>query len=282
MKSIRRGFVFFVLTAAILTGCNQGDERLVEKAKLEGKAQAEAELQAQLDAQPQLIEKARLEGKAQAEEEMKVQLDNMDFLIQRARLEGRAQAEEEIKGQNANTEEKARHLETDLFNRHLFYRAVQGTYEGAMTTDRGKFRIRVTFVPSLPPYLGTRSRQLEEIISDINNLTFSAQVNLWNPSNPLSSVGCRIEGIRPDFNRGTISMASEGCPNVYLLSVGDATIAKSVKDSTGKDPSASEVAGEVARNIQAGKLTNVPQIQGELRPTTNANIYAISLQRLEK
>jgi hypothetical protein len=263
-------------------GCNQGDERFEEKARIEGKAQAQAELQAQLDNLEKKVEIARAEGKAQAQAELQAQVDNLDLVVQRARAEGRAQAEAEINAGNANLAAKAQLMEADLASRHLFYQAVKGTYEGTLPTERGEFRVRITLVPSLPPATYARSRQLEEITSDLNNLYFHAQILQWNPANRLSSVGCRIENIRPDINKGEIAVASSNCPNLYKLRIADPESERAVRTEENPSPKDPEVSGATAASIRDGKITELAEIRGEVHPTTNASIYTLSVKRISR
>jgi hypothetical protein len=260
-------------------GCNQGDERLEEKARIEGKAQAQAELQSQIDNLEKRVEIARAEGKAVAQAELQAQVDNLELVIQRARAEGRAQAEAEINAGNANLSAKAQLMEADLATRHLFYQALKGTYEGALATERGEFKVRITLVPSLPPATYVRSRQLEEITSDLNNLFFHAQVLQWNPTNRLSSVGCRVENIRPDINKGEIAIASSNCPNLYKLRIADPEAERSVRTEENPTPKDPEVSNATATAIRDGKITELAEIRGEVHPTTNASIYTLSVKR---
>ena len=278
-SSFKRSCAGAAVLALFTVGCNQGDERLAEKARIEGKEQAKAEMQAQLDNQAALLEKARAEGKAVAQAELQAQVENIDLVVQRARAEGRAQAEAEINAGNANLEAKAQLMEADLATRHLFYQALKGTYEGGLATERGEFKVRITLVPSLPPATYARSRQLEEITSDLNNLFFHAQVLQWNPANRLSSVGCRVENIRPDINKGEIAIASSNCPNLYKLKIADPEAERSVTTEENPSPKAPEVASATAAAIRDGKISELAEIRGEVHPTTNASIYRLSVKR---
>lgn len=233
-----------IVLAFLALGCNQGDERLEEKARIEGKALAQAELQAQVD--------------------------NMGKKIEIAKAEGRAQAETGIDASNANLSAKAQLMEADLATRHLFYQALKGTYDGSLTTEQGEFKIRITLVPSLPPVAFNRTRQLEEIAADLNNLFFHAQVLQWNPASPQNAVGCRSENVKPDLVQGEISIASLNCPNLYQLRIFDAAFASSITE---------QESIETARAIREGKITKLSEIRGEVHPTTNAAIYTLSVKR---
>ncbi|MBX9767150.1 MAG: hypothetical protein K2X47_07760, partial [Bdellovibrionales bacterium] len=236
----------------------------------EGKAVAEEQMRVQIENQDKLLEQARRQGRAVAEEDLKTQLANQDKLIIKARAEGRAQAEEQLRISNQNLESKAGRMETDLSKRHTFYQATAGTYEGDINVDPGKFKIRVTLVPSLPPYPVDRIRQLEEITSDINNLYFNAQIVQWSEDNSLSSVGCRVSNIRPDMVNGTISIASPECANLYLLNISGETMTNTKVEPLSRD---------VATQIANGKVKAVAALRGEVRPTTNSAIYDLFANR---
>jgi hypothetical protein len=244
------------LAGLLLASCNDGSEQVVEKARLEGKATAEAELRAQLEAKDQLIEKARAEG--------------------------RAAAEASLAANNAHLLAKAQQMEADLATRQRFYQAVRGTYEGALETERGEFRVRVTLVPTLAPYESGRTRQLEEIASDINRLSFSAQILQWNPQNRLSAVGCRVEDVHPDLVRGEIVIASASCPSFYALRVSEEEVRRTARERLGSEPKDQDVAREVATLIRINSLSSLPEIRGEVHPTTNSSVYRFSAGRSEE
>jgi len=178
---------------------------------------------------------------------------------EKAAIEGKASSEAGVRAENANLAAKAREMETDLSVRHRFYQAVRGTFEGDLESSQGTFRIRLTLVPSLNPYVTPRTRQLDEIVSDLNNLYFNAQVLQWNSANPLSAVGCRVSGIRPDLLNGEITIAAESCPNLYTLRIGE-----------GNSP-----------QIAEGKLSSIDAISGEVHPSTNPLIYHFVARRTQ-
>lgn len=257
---------------SFLVGCGQGDDRLKEKARLEGTETAEAQIQAQIDNIDKLKELAREEGKANAEAELHAQLDSLDLLKQRAKEEGRASVEAEIEVQYANLAVRAREMEADLALRQRFYQAVKGTYEGDLATEAGSFKVRFNLVPSLPPYVIERTRQLEEIVADINNLYLNVQVVQWNPKNTLSAVGCRFQQIRPDLSKGELNLNSENCPNFYQLRLLD-TLSGMKREAKGRSSQ------DLAQAIRDGELSEILHLGGELHPTTNAAVYSFQISR---
>ncbi len=202
---------------------------------------------------------------------------DLSSLSEAARLEARQQVEAE----NQNRDDRVREMETELANRHRFYQGVKGVYEGSFQTDSGRFNVRLTILPSVPPYLSKRVRTPEEAGFDLSNLHFKIQVIQWNPANPASAVGCRAEDIHPDLATGEISIASENCPNVYLLNLADLTAAKKERSELAPD---ALVAGsaDVASSLLDGKLAQVEALVGRIQPTTHAAVYAFSAQRVKR
>ncbi|MBX9766418.1 MAG: hypothetical protein K2X47_04025 [Bdellovibrionales bacterium] len=163
---------------------------------------------------------------------------------------------------------KLREVEKDLGQRRKFYSALQGTYEGDLQMGKSQFRIKFNFVPSLPVYDARRNRTLEEVTNDLNNLHLNIQVVLWNPANELSAVGCRIQGIKPDLQKGLIQIASEACPNFYSIFV------------ESSDPSVDRKA--LLLKVEKGELSEFQLIKGEVHPTTNAASYKFQAQRKQE
>lgn len=190
------------------------------------------------------------------------------------------QSHQQVNAENEYLETRAAELEKDLSRRHLFYQAVRGTYEGVLQShSEENFKIRLVLVPSLPLYVPKRLRALEEIIDDLENLYFNIQVVQWNTQDGRGAVGCRVEKVRPDLIRGTLSIASESCPNFYEIQ-----IAPSQEDPGLEKPSthsiAYQMAHDLAHDITAGKVATVSRLMGEVLPSTNANVYSFSATKL--
>lgn len=202
-------------------------------------------------------------------------------LAEKAAIEGRAQAEADLNVTNSNLEAKASKMEADLALRHAYYQALEGSFEGELTTEKAQYKIRVSFASSIPPYRGTRTRQLEEISADLNALALHVQVLQWNPANQLSAVGCTVEGIRPDISRGEIVIASTSCANLYRLRIIDPSLEQSEAGAERSKRAELATAVATARAVRDGRIASIPEIRGEVQPTTNASIYRLAVRRLE-
>ncbi|MGK5087365.1 hypothetical protein WDW86_07385 [Bdellovibrionota bacterium FG-2] len=160
-------------------------------------------------------------------------------------------------------------MEADLLKRQRFYQAVRGTYEGTLHSSLGEFKIRLALVPSAPLYIPNRARSLEEIQSDLESLYFNVQIVQWNPLDSRSAVGCRIEKVRPDLIKGTLSIASEGCPNFYEIKI----------DADGAQTGSASPSAEFAHNIAEGLLDTIPRLAGKVLPSTNSNTFTFLAEK---
>lgn len=185
-------------------------------------------------------------------------------LKEKTRMEGEALTGVE----NNNLAGKAASMEKDLTRRHRFYQAVKGTYEGTVTSSGGNFKIRITMSPSLAPVTVERSRQLEEIASDLNNLMMNTKAIQWDPSSELSGVSCTVSDIRPDIEKGEITIAKEGCQNFYSLKIADA--------------GTNTFAPELAQLVLSNRVESVQSIEGKIQPATNAAIYRFTAYKVEE
>lgn len=190
-------------------------------------------------------------------------------------IQGQEAARNQIAAEKKYLETKATVMEQDLQRRQLFYQALAGTYEGTLRVNQSDFKIRMTLAPSLPRYVPTdRVRTVEEVAADLTNLYFNIQVVQWNPENNLGSVGCLVTNIRPDIVKGKINVASENCANFYSFQIAD--------DFASTSKGLGRNSGEIANLITEGKVDVVPQILGKMQPTTNANIYTFTAERVRE
>jgi hypothetical protein len=191
---------------------------------------------------------------------------NDDRLKEKAALESESSTTSAVRVENENLAQKAEKMESDLAKRHRFYQAIKGTYEGDIKTNLGTFNIRITLTPSLAPVPLNRVRQLEEIASDLNNLTLNAQVVQWDPNNTNSAVGCRMSGIKPDIIKGELAISTESCPNLYLMKVTE-------REFSGTASESAEMANRIAGQILRGDTDEVDSIVGQVQPSSNASIF---------
>lgn len=187
----------------------------------------------------------------------------------------RAQAEQEAGKdvENRNLQEKAQKMEADLADRHYFYGAVEGQYQGTAQFGEQSYNIKFNFVRSLPQYFGNRVRQLSEVENDLNNLSFHIQVIQWHPDDTSTAVGCRVSQIRPDMQRGVMTITSPDCPNLYTVLLSDLIPEKS---------GLSEKAKNMAEKIKSHEVAAVEGLVGSIQPTSNASVFQFSVRRTTK
>lgn len=185
-------------------------------------------------------------------------------LKEKTRMEG-----ETLTGvENTNLAQKARAMEKDLARRHRFYQAIKGDYEGTIQSSEGTFKVRVTLSPSLAPIATDRVRQLDEITADLNNLMLNTKVSQWDPGSNYSPVSCIVSNIRPDLEKGEVTISKEGCPNFYSMKI--------------SDPGTNSTAASLAEQILEGRMTDVQVIEGKIQPATNAKVFRFTAYKVQE
>lgn len=188
-----------------------------------------------------------------------------DHLAEKAKLEGRAGFEGQVDSQN----QRAREVEKDLERKFALYSAFEGSYEGVLQTERGDFLVRMTLVPNLSKMKVNRPRTLEEIVYDLNTLAMNTQILQWRPDSPQSAIGCMINQVRPDFGRLYLSIAAESCPSLYRF---NASI-----ENENHEVLTSE---DLYQYVDNDRKVSVIELQGEIKPNTNARIYPVKLKKV--
>lgn len=187
----------------------------------------------------------------------------------------RGQSEQEGANQveNDNLAQKAEIMEKDLAKKHQFYSALEGEYSGTLKVDNDTFNIKFVFARSIPAYTGDRVRQLSEIESDLNNLFFHLQVVQWHPDDQFTAVGCRVSGVKPNMDNGTLVIASNDCPNLYNVFLSEN--AETIFADAGVE------AKNVAQKIKNQEINEVPYFVGSIQPTFNAAKYFFNVKKVK-
>lgn len=199
---------------------------------------------------------------------------NDDRMKEKAALESESSTTSQVRVENDNLAQKAEKMEKDLSSRHRFYQAAKGSYEGDISTNIGNFKIRITFTPSLSPIPVSRIRQLEEISSDLNNLSMSAQIIQWDPNNANSAVGCRMSGIKADIIKGELAVSTESCPNLYRVKVTERGFFSTQAENE-------QTAIRISSQVVEGYLHEIDSISGTVQPSTNSSIFKFVANRVE-
>lgn len=181
---------------------------------------------------------------------------------------------------NENTDKRAALLEFDLARKQSFFTALEGTYEGAFLAGDKEFKTRITFIPSLPPYVANRVRTLEEVTSDLNNLSFTIQTTHWNSKGTTVAAGCIFAQIKPDYDNGQVVSAAENCSNIYKVNLYDSN-----ENSEGDTPVKTSVIVKrsqmLAKKIFNKKITKVEEIYVVIQPTLLAKTFTTILKRVQ-
>jgi len=179
----------------------------------------------------EIADRARLEGKAQAEEQLKKDKE----LLEEQNKKERELQDEQLKKERAATDKRSKEMEKSLSTKQAFYEDNSGHYEGTMTRDGTKFGIRVSLFPNIPKPTDSRVRTPAEIEADLTTLAYNVQIGQWSLENPNAAEGCRVEGLRPDIKKGTLNIISSECPNSYYLVLNRTSLAGTAQPSNSRD-----------------------------------------------
>lgn len=223
-----RKMISSLCTAGILTalsGCSgQDDAQVAERARLEGRAQAEEQLKKDFELLEEQTRKQKLLQNEQIEKQRELQDD-------------------QIRKERGAIDSRAREMERSLSKLQDFYEDNSGIYEGTMTRGSDRFNIRITLSPNIPRYGESRTRTPAEIEADLTTLSFNAQIIQWIPPSK-DSVGCRINGLKPNAKKGTLAIISPDCPSGYALILNRTSLAGTAQSET--NPDAFEIYAERA------------------------------------
>lgn len=131
-------------------------------------------------------------------------------------------AKAQVEQQDQYLKDKAELMEQDLLKRSSFIKNVSGSYKGQFFAqqDQRQF-LEMTISPAnLPPAIA-RTRTLEEISYDLNQVSLSVMVKVIGQETQQVISSCRFTGIRPDLNGGVIFLSNQECPNFYSLELTD-------------------------------------------------------------
>lgn len=179
----------------------------------------------------EIAERARLEGKAQAEEQLKKDRELLEEQIKK----DRELQDEQLKKERAATDSRSREMEKSLATKQAFYEDNSGHYEGTMTRAGTKFGIRVSLFPNIPKPTDSRVRTPAEIEADLTTLAYNVQIGQWSLENPNAAEGCRVEGLKPDVKKGTLNIISAECPNSYYLVLNRTSLSGTAQPSNSRD-----------------------------------------------
>ncbi len=181
-------------------------------------------------------------------------------------------AREQVEAQNENQENWSRKMEKDLNERKHFIKAIEGVFSGELTVENIDFDIKAEIASSIPIVFSDRSRTLDEINYELENLALNLHIKLENPRVPNSAVSCTIEGYKPDVEKGLIKIISESCRNIFKLFLSD--------DLANTEPVVvSNRATELARSASQNEITQIDILSGSFESSVSTTEYQFKLQR---
>lgn len=139
------------------------------------------------------------------------------------RLEEKAdiQAQRDIQAINVNNNEIVAKLENELNRKKQFIKSIEGEFQGKLAVDSTDYFMRLKITSTIPIEESHRTRTVEEVNYEIQNLRLNINIKQWNPSVPLSAVTCTIQNYLPDIQKGLINIIAENCKNLYEFYISD-------------------------------------------------------------
>lgn len=181
-------------------------------------------------------------------------------------------AREQINAQNNNQREWSEKMEKDLNERKYFIKAIEGVFSGELTVDNIDFTIQAEITSSIPITFSDRTRTLDEINYELENMALNLHIKLENPRISNSAVSCTIEGYKPDIEKGLIKIISESCKNIFKLMLADDL---NVTDMN----SVNNRARVLARSVRQNEMSQIDILNGTFESSVSTTKYKFALKR---
>lgn len=186
------------------------------------------------------------------------------------------QTKEEIDAQNKNLQEWSEKLELDLQKRRAFIGAVEGEFQGSFSVGDTIYSIRSYISPTIPDYEVDRTRSLEELEFELQNLNLNIQIIQWVPETQLAVGGCIFEEIKPDLRKGVVNLISENCSNTYQL-----YLSEKLYTETNYGPTPLEAhSARLAQKIKNGNFESVDRFEGKIRSSMSSRVIHFWMERI--
>lgn len=203
------------------------------------------------------------------------------------KLSDELKAQEDIKGHsslettNEDLRVKALAIEKELAVRQRYYQGVKGAYEGSFIDHFAgidlPFKIRITITPSISPYQSDRQRTPDELLTDVNNLSFTAQVALWD-TNTNNTYTCSFTGVKADLVSGEIKLLSPSdCAEGFSISLADSTIT-----SASDLQAVTNISTIITKQVLQSDSNQIKQLFIEMNLARSAQSITIVMNRIKK
>ncbi len=199
-----------------------------------------------------------------------------DRLIRKAQIESEEASKIQVAEENNNRIKWIERAEKELRLRHRFYEAISGVYKGIAAGNGTTFNIRFTVSSSLPSYPESdRTRTIEEVTADLNNLFINVHEIFWFKSGVAS--GCVFKDIRPDMKNGKINLVSKECDKSFYLSFDEGIGEINQENLSIPETTACK---KIASNVRLGKIAELDAFSGTFQTSLGGNIFRFRAERV--
>lgn len=178
----------------------------------------------------------------------------------------------QIEALNDNQRNWALTMEKGLNERKYFIKAVEGAFLGEVSVNGVDFLIKAEMLASIPIVISDRSRTLDEINFELQNLTLTIHVKMENPRVLSSAVSCTIENHRPNIREGVIKIISNSCKNIFKLMLSDTLEQTDLLDRSTRS-------AQLARSVMSNEITQIDILNGLFESSASTEIYPFTLKR---
>lgn len=188
-----------------------------------------------------------------------------------AGIQGQESAERQVEEENRNLAVKAKAMEADLVKRTNYYMSLEGDFQGEIDilSQKGMIELNI-LVNNRPAPTDRETRTLEEITNDLNKISLSVLIKHYAPNSRVVVLSCQMYEVRPDIKQGVLSLAKEGCPNFYHLS-----ISKTGETPTDPEPEVATYSQEVYTSPEL-----IPYLKGHIDPGATPGKFPLLLKRI--
>ena len=189
-------------------------------------------------------------------------------------------ADLQIQATNQDLQVKTAAAQTELSIRQRFFQGVSGIYEGQVTRAEGasrNFSTRLIISATVPRYGSDRTRSLDEINSDLKQLSLNVQVVQWDQDTG-ATWGCVFVNQPPDIEQGNLGLMDTICPVTYQIWL----MPSGSNNSGAAGASVSGNSSAIAQSLISDQMTDVSALAVEMIPTKEKEIYRFSVKRLDR
>lgn len=187
--------------------------------------------------------------------------------------QGEITSRQQVEAERAELARKAAEMEMYLDERKMFIESIQGEFLGDLVVDGSEFQVSLEIISSLPIEYHDRTRQLEEIAYEIENLSLNLKIKMENPRVPNSASSCNIVNYKPNIKEGIINIISNECKNIFKFILSDSLETLQINDGY-------KEAIIISKKILNDEIDTIEYFDGLFESSISSQKYQFKLERM--